>query len=192
MLALDEKMASEAAHALAKVIPTGGQAEKPNSNGPVCGAAAGRAVIVTAITTIMIAVTMEPKPSHVTQPSWCILRTDPSVAVITKATNPNVMEQVACLETALKAIEKPRMESPAQMLNLSARRTTSKGGRNAHPSHDVNEFRGFSSDEGPSLVTSTELFRNDAKVVRHMHKFGTMPYPTMRRRPPCGQKGASF
>lgn len=69
VLALDEKMASEAAQAAAKVVSTGGQGENPNSNGPVFGAAAGREVIVTAITTIMIAVTMEPKPSHVTQPS---------------------------------------------------------------------------------------------------------------------------
>lgn len=38
------------------------------------------------------------------------------------ATNPKTMEQVACLETALRAMERPRIETPAQILNLLARR----------------------------------------------------------------------
>lgn len=70
MLALEAKIASAAAQAPAKVVPAGGKAAKPSSKGPDCGAEAGRSGIVTAMTTIMIAVTIEPKPTHVTQPSW--------------------------------------------------------------------------------------------------------------------------
>lgn len=84
------------------------------------------------------------------------------VDTTTKATKPKTIEQVACLETALRAIEKPRIETPAQMLILLACEAMSGGWRDAHPGNDVDEFRDFSSDEGPSLVPVAELFRNDA------------------------------
>lgn len=69
MFAEEEKIASAAAQAAAKVVPAGGRASNPSSKSPVCVAAAGRAGIVTAITMIMIAERMEPKPTHVIQPS---------------------------------------------------------------------------------------------------------------------------
>ena len=39
-------------------------------------------------------------------------------AIMKYATKPNVTEQVACLETALRAIAKLRLETPAQMLQI--------------------------------------------------------------------------
>lgn len=74
MLAELEKIANEAANAAANVVPTGGAAPNPNSKSPVWGAAAGREGMVTAITTVIIAVTILPNPSQVIQPrSWIFL-----------------------------------------------------------------------------------------------------------------------
>jgi hypothetical protein len=57
------QIASAAAQAAANVVPTGGAAAKPSSKGPDLGAAAGRSVIVTAMTTVIMAATMEPNPT---------------------------------------------------------------------------------------------------------------------------------
>lgn len=44
----------------------------------------------------------------------------------------------------------------------------SKNRSDAHPGYDVEKLCNFSSDEGPSLVASAELFRDETKAVRDL------------------------
>jgi hypothetical protein len=115
-LAEAEKIASEAAQAAENVVPAGGSAANPKSKSPVCGAPAGRFGIVTAMTTVMIAETIEPKPSHATQPSLWIFRILATVEMTKYATKPKATEHVACFDTAFRAIDKPKVDTPAQIL----------------------------------------------------------------------------
>lgn len=166
-------MASDAAQAAANVVPAGGNAAKPNSKSPVCGAAVGRSGIVTATTTVMIAETIDPKPSHVIQPSLWISRILAIVEMTKYATNPNATEHVACFDTAFKAIDKPKVDTPAQMLRQISQ--CEKGGQierwdlfHLHPSDDVKELGNLSGDGGPLDVPFTPLQGdNSIKIVSH-------------------------
>jgi hypothetical protein len=108
----EENMAREAAHAVTNVVSLGGRARKPRSKSPVWGAAAGRLGMVTAMTTTKMAMRMEPKPIQVSQRSLWIRLILATVETTKNATNPKTTLQVECLETALRATERPSMETP--------------------------------------------------------------------------------
>src|SRR5687767_10411788 len=118
VLALLAKMMRDAAHALANVALSAGQAEKPRSKSPVGGAAAGLSRIAVAMRTVRIAATTEPKPTQLIHASFSILRILAKVATMRYEQKPKMTLQVPCLVTALRAIESPKVVRPAARIQV--------------------------------------------------------------------------
>lgn len=80
-------------------------AVQPSSNGPLCGAAAGRSCCVTATTNMKTAMKNVEKPSQVSQPRFLKVRTDEKAVIIAVATKVKTTVHALCSESALRAVE---------------------------------------------------------------------------------------
>lgn len=111
-------MARDAEKALVNPVAAAGSAENPRSKSPSCGAAAGRSVRETPMTTIKTAARILKNPIHMTQDKWEILRMDANMMVKIMATTLKTMVHVACVETVLSAIVRPKILVPVARIQV--------------------------------------------------------------------------
>ena len=79
--------------------------------------------------------------------------------------NPKATEQVACVETALSAIERPSIEIPAQILRKGLTYFDPVKGLNLHPSNDVENFYDLSYNKGQSFIATAPLECNYIRTI---------------------------
>ena len=89
--------------------------------------------MVTATTTMKTATKMLVKPAHVSQPIWWNFRTD-AVAVITIVPmNDHQTVHAACVESALRPTDTPRIPEPAQRTYATRKRAPTSSFRIVPP-----------------------------------------------------------
>ena len=111
-------MARAAAKALEKVAVSTGQALNPRSKSPVAGAAAGLSRSATAMVTVKMAEAMHRNPSQEIHPSFSMVRMEATVATMKYAIKPKTTLHAPWCVTALKAIDRPKLLTPAYMENI--------------------------------------------------------------------------